>query len=47
MGFFTLLSLKPKSDRISLQEGMMNSRSAKEIDMTYFDLLLVGNDEVE
>jgi hypothetical protein len=42
-----LLSLKPKSDQISLREGMLNSRSAKEIDMTSFDLLLVGSDEVE
>jgi hypothetical protein len=41
--FFTLLLLKPKSDRISLQGGMVNSRSAKELDMTSFDLLLVGN----
>jgi hypothetical protein len=44
---FALLSLKPKSDRISLREGMVNSRSAKEIDMTSFDLLLVGSNEVE
>jgi hypothetical protein len=42
-----LLSLKPKSDRISLREGMVNSQSAKEIDMTSFDLLLVGSDEVD
>jgi hypothetical protein len=41
--FVTLLLLKPKSDRISLREGMVNSRSAKEFDMTSFDLLLVGN----
>jgi hypothetical protein len=45
--FFALLSLKPKSDRISLREGMVNSRSAKEIDMTSFDLLLVGSNKVE
>jgi hypothetical protein len=41
--FFALLLLKPKSDRISLREGMVNSLSAKELDMTSFDLLLVGN----
>jgi hypothetical protein len=45
--FFTLLSLKPKSYRISLREGMVNSQSAKEIDMTSFDLLHVGSNEVE
>jgi hypothetical protein len=45
--FFALLLLKPKSDRISLREGMVNSRSAKEIDMTSFDLLLVGNNGVD
>jgi hypothetical protein len=37
------LLLKPKSDRISLRGGMVNSRSAKELDMISFDLLLVGN----
>jgi hypothetical protein len=42
-----LLSLKPKSDRISLREGMVNSRSAKEIYMTSFDILLMGSNEVE
>jgi hypothetical protein len=42
-----LLSLKPKIDRISLRGGMVNSRSVKEIDMTSFDLLLVGSNEVE
>jgi hypothetical protein len=41
--FFTLLLLKPKSDRISLRGGMVNSRSAKDLDMTSFELLLVGN----
>jgi hypothetical protein len=41
--FFVLLLLKPKSDRISLRGGMVNSRSAKELDMISFDLLLVGN----
>jgi hypothetical protein len=41
--FFALLLLKPKSDRISLREGMVNSRSAKEFDIISFDLLLVGN----
>jgi hypothetical protein len=41
--FFALLLLKPKNDRISLREGMVNSRSAKDLDMTSFDLLLVGN----
>jgi hypothetical protein len=41
--FFALLLLKPKSDRISLRGGMVNSRSVKEFDMTSFDLLLVGN----
>jgi hypothetical protein len=46
-GFFTLLSLKPKSDRISLREGMVNSQSAKEINMTSFDLLLGGGNEVK
>jgi hypothetical protein len=45
--FFALLLLKPKSDRISLQEGMVSSRSAKEINMTSFDLLLVGNNGVD
>jgi hypothetical protein len=45
--FFALLLLKPKSDRISLREGMVNSQSAKEIDMTSFDLLLVGSNEVD
>jgi hypothetical protein len=43
--FFTLLLLKPKNDRISLREGMVNSRSVKKIDMITFDLLLVGNNE--
>jgi hypothetical protein len=43
--FFALLLLKPKSDRISLREGMVNSQSVNEIDMTSFDLLLVGNNE--
>jgi hypothetical protein len=42
-----LLTLKPKSDRISLREGMVNSQSDKEIDMTSFDLLLMGNNKVE
>jgi hypothetical protein len=42
-----LLTLKPKSGRISLRGGMVNSRSAKEIDMTSFDLLLVGSGEVD
>jgi hypothetical protein len=41
--FFALLLLKPKSDRISLQGGMVNSRSAKDLDMTSFDQLIVGN----
>jgi hypothetical protein len=41
--FFALLLLKPKSDRISLRGGMVNSQSAKDLDMTSFDLLLVGN----
>jgi hypothetical protein len=41
--FFALLLLKPKSDRISLRGGMVDSRSAKDLDMTSFDLLLVGN----
>jgi hypothetical protein len=40
---FVLLLLKPKSDRISLRGGMVNSRSAKDLDMTSFDQLLVGN----
>jgi hypothetical protein len=40
--FFALLLLKPKSDRISLREGMVSSRSAKDLDMTSFVLLLVG-----
>jgi hypothetical protein len=39
-----LLSLKPKGGRISLRGGMVNSRSAKEFDMTSFDQLLVGNE---
>jgi hypothetical protein len=43
--FFALLLLKPKGDRISLREGMVNSQSVKEIDITSFDLLLVGNNE--
>jgi hypothetical protein len=43
--FFALSSLKPKSDRISLRGGMVNSRSAKEFDMTSFDLLLWEGDE--
>jgi hypothetical protein len=38
-GFFALLSLKPKSDRISLRGGMVNSQSAKDLDMISFDLL--------
>jgi hypothetical protein len=41
--FFALLLLKPKSDRISLRGGMVNSRSAKDLDMTSFDQLIVGN----
>jgi hypothetical protein len=41
--FFALLLLKPKSDRISLRGGMVNSQSAKDLDMTSFDQLLVGN----
>jgi hypothetical protein len=41
--FFALLLLKPKSDRISLQGGMVNSRSAKDLDMACFDQFLVGN----
>jgi hypothetical protein len=40
-----LLSLKPKSDRISLRGGMVNSLSAKDLDMISFDLLLWGGDE--
>jgi hypothetical protein len=42
--FFTLLPLKPKSDRFSLRGGMVDSQSAKELDMNSFDLLLVGID---
>jgi hypothetical protein len=41
--FFALLLLKPKSDRISLRGGMVNSRSVKDLDMTSFDQLFVGN----
>jgi hypothetical protein len=41
--FFALLLLKPKSDRISLQGGKVNSRSAKDLDMIFFDQLIVGN----
>jgi hypothetical protein len=41
--FFALLLLKPKSDWISLWGGMVNSRSVKDLDMTSFDQLLVGN----
>jgi hypothetical protein len=41
--FFALLLLKPKGDRISLRGGVVNSRSAKDLDMTSFDQLLVGN----
>jgi hypothetical protein len=41
--FFALLLLKPKSDRISLREGMVNSQSTKDLDMTSFDQLIVGN----
>jgi hypothetical protein len=36
-GFFALLFLKPRSDRISLRGGMVNSRSAKDLDMISFD----------
>jgi hypothetical protein len=45
--FFTLLSLKPKSDQISLRGGMVNSQSAKGLDMISFDLLLWGGDELD
>jgi hypothetical protein len=45
--FFALLSLKPKSDRISLRGGMVYSRSAKDLDMISFDLLLWGGDELD
>jgi hypothetical protein len=41
MGFFALLSLKPKGDRVSLRGGMVYSQSAKEFDMISFDQLLV------
>jgi hypothetical protein len=41
--FLSLLLLKPNGDRISLRGGVVNSRSAKDLDMTSFDQLLVGN----
>jgi hypothetical protein len=41
-----LLPLKPKSDRFSLRGGMVDSRSAKELDINSFDLLLVRGDEL-
>jgi hypothetical protein len=44
--FLALLPLKPKSDRFSLRGGMVDSRSAKELDMNSFDLLLVRGDEL-
>jgi hypothetical protein len=47
MGFFALYSLKPKGDRVSLREGMVYSWSAKEFDMTSFDLLIVGRGKFE
>jgi hypothetical protein len=39
MGFFALLFLKPKSDRISLRGELVNSRSAIGLDMISFDPL--------
>jgi hypothetical protein len=41
--FFTLLSLEPKGDRVSLRGGMVYSRSVKEFNMISFDQLLDGN----
>ena len=45
--FFALLSLKPKGDRVSLRGGMVNSRGSKEFDMTSFDQLWWGRNEIE